>query len=218
MTSKRDGGTNAMAEDAARIVSAAASRFDSSMAADSLNPAFEADTLADFRLGSNPEKLEEYVTSQYEAHREEVFRYLRGRGVRPAEAREICQEAFLRLFTALTRGEKVRNARAWVFTVAHNCAVNTVLSERDIASTGEAETEIPAAVPDPEEALLRKENLTRVHSAIGALPQQQRQFIRLRTAGFRYSEIAEITGVTIGTVAQTLFRAINRLRKALHEE
>jgi RNA polymerase sigma-70 factor (ECF subfamily) len=130
-----------------------------------------------------------------------VFRYLRGRGVRPPEAREICQEAFLRLFAALSRGESVRNARAWVFTVAHNCAVNTALSERHFTAAAPA-GEIPAAAPDPEEVLLQKENLTRVHSAIGALPQQQRQFIKLRTAGFRYSEIAEITGVTVGTVAQ----------------
>lgn len=190
------------------------------MAADSLNPALKVNTLAEFRLGSsNPEKLEEFVSGLYEAHREEVFRYLRSRGICPAEAREICQEGFLRLFEALCRGESVRNPKAWIFRVSHNCAVNAALARADSeALTADIESGIAAADPDPEEALLRKENLSRLHRAIGALPGQQRQFIKLRTAGFRYAEIAEIAGVTVGTVGQSLFRALTRLRKALYEE
>ncbi len=174
--------------------------------------------MADVRASQNPHRLEDLVSSLYEAHREEIFRYLRSRGVRTAEAREGCQEAFLRLYTALCRGESVRNARAWLFTVAHNYAINEAAAERFQDLTLETEAAAAAAEPDPEESLLHEENLTRLHRAVAALPKQQRQFIKLRTAGFRYSEIAEITGVTIGTVAQSLFRALNRLRKALYEK
>ena len=190
------------------------------MAADSLNPALKASTLAEFCLGSSkPQKLEEFVSGLYEAHREEVFRYLRSRGIRPADAREICQEGFLRLFEALGRGESVRNPRAWVFRVAHNCAVNATLSRvNSEALTPDIASGIAGADPDPEEALLQKESLSRLHRAIEALPGQQQEFIKLRTAGFRYAEIAEIAGVTVGTVGQSLFRALTRLRKAFYEE
>jgi RNA polymerase sigma-70 factor (ECF subfamily) len=188
------------------------------MSADSLNPPLKAITLADFQSSDDPQKLEDFVSALYEAHREEIFRYLRSRGVRTTEARDSCQEAFLRLYTALCRGESVRNPRAWLFTVAHNFAINEAVADRSEGLTAETGGAVAAAEPDPEESLLNDENLVRLHHAISALPKQQRQFIELRTAGFRYGEIAEITGVTIGTIAQSLFRAMNRLRKALYEK
>jgi RNA polymerase sigma-70 factor (ECF subfamily) len=188
------------------------------MSVDSLNPALKVITLADIRSGDNPQKLEDFVSALYDAHREEIFRYLRSRGVRTTEARDSCQEAFLRLHAALCRGESVRNARAWLFAVAHNYAINEGTADHFQGLTTATGATAAAAEADPEESLLHEENLVRLHRAIAALPKQQRQFITLRTAGFRYCEIAEITGVTIGTVAQSLFRALNRLRKALYEK
>jgi DNA-directed RNA polymerase specialized sigma24 family protein len=41
--------------------------------------------------------------------------------------------------------------------------------------------------------------------------------VSLRAAGFRYRDIAEITGVNINTVGESLRRAVERIRKALYE-
>jgi len=68
--------------------------------------------------------IHDLVVKLYEESREPVCRYLLGLGVTPAEADDLCQEAFLRLFAALRKGQQIRNPRAWVFTVAHNSGLN----------------------------------------------------------------------------------------------
>ena len=141
------------------------------MAADSIDAFHPADTLTDLLRGFKSDNLEERVAGLYEAHREELFRYLRARGVGAADAREICHEAFLRLFQALSRKETIRNARAWVFTVAHNCAVNASVSSRFSGELpSDAGAQIAGPGPNPEEQLLQKETLMRLHRAIGSLP------------------------------------------------
>ena len=59
--------------------------------------------------------------------------------------------------------------------------------------------------------MLRKEKVLRVYAAISMLSAQQKQCLYLRAEGFRYREIAEILGVTISTVAESLRRAIKKL-------
>src|SRR5260370_7273866 len=52
--------------------------------------------------------------------RDDVYRYLLGLGLYPPQAQEGVQEAFLRLYATLKKGEKIQNPRAWIFRVAHN--------------------------------------------------------------------------------------------------
>ena len=181
-----------------------------------LNWDLGSETLADTNRKSTPSTLEDFVAELYESQREDVFRYLRSRGVLAADAREICQESFFRLFLALRRGEKIKNSRAWIFTVAHNQGVNRVLAS---AGQVEQEPDIQLIAPhlDPEQRLIENERLKRLRTAVGSLPAQQKSFLSLRAAGFRYREIADITGVTISTVGESLRRAVTRLRKALYE-
>jgi DNA-directed RNA polymerase specialized sigma24 family protein len=100
------------------------------MTSDELNLEWKASAVMGW-TPSNPNDLRESVATLYESQREEVFRYLRSLGVSPQEARDICQEAFFRLYLALQRGERIRNLRAWVFTVAHNCRINEVRARHD---------------------------------------------------------------------------------------
>jgi RNA polymerase sigma-70 factor (ECF subfamily) len=193
-------------------------RIPALMSVERLNSSLKVNVMADFDAGSKPESLDEQIARFYEAQREDVFRYLRGRGIGSQEARDLCQEAFFRLFQALQRGETIRNRRAWVFTVAHNCAVNFAASDRHHEPFPEEQgARFPSLGPDPEQAMLEKEKLRRMHEAVGSLPPQQRHCLHLRAAGFRYREIAEITGVTISTVGESLRRAVHRLRKALYD-
>jgi RNA polymerase sigma-70 factor (ECF subfamily) len=160
--------------------------------------------------------IHDLVVKLYEESREPVCRYLLGLGVTPAEADDLCQEAFLRLFAALRKGEQIRNPRAWVFTVAHNSGLNarTAASRREVFDEDGAP---PAAGRDPEEAVLSDERLARLHRAVSALPAHQRHCLNLRAEGFRYRQIAEILGVSVSVVAGSLRRTVLRIREAIHE-
>ena len=69
-------------------------------------------------------KLQEQVTRLFEEARDDVYRYLLTLGLYPPQAQEATQEVFLRLYSALRKGEKIRKPRGWIFRVAHNLGVD----------------------------------------------------------------------------------------------
>jgi RNA polymerase sigma-70 factor (ECF subfamily) len=170
------------------------------------------------RTGKIPVTLQDQVAEIYESLREEVFRYLLVLGVGPDLAQEVCQEVFLRLYAALRKGQGIDNTRAWVFTVARNCALSARVSDAMLESLEPLmEDQLAEASPSPERALLDREKFRRLHDAVSNLSPQQRHCLHLRVEGFRYREIADIVGISTSTVGEFLSRAVKRLRRALYE-
>ncbi|HEV7511243.1 MAG TPA: RNA polymerase sigma factor [Candidatus Acidoferrum sp.] len=170
--------------------------------------------------GQRTLKIEERITQLYVDLHEPVYRYLLCLSVNPAEADEIVQETFLRLYRHVHGGGREDNLRGWVFRVAHNLSINEFKSrKRFVSSTPEDLAELNAVADPrrgPEELLLRREKMARVHAGISALSEQQKQCLYLRAEGFRYREIAGILEVTISTVVESLRRAIKKLAKESH--
>jgi len=172
--------------------------------------------------GQGTLKLEEQITKLFDELRVPVYRYLLCTNVTPEEAEEIIQESFLRLFKHLHAKGREDNLRGWVFRVAHNIALDqhrnrkhwTPKSPEEWIELTEQRAD-PAA--NPEEQLLRKEKIARVHAAMSGLSNQQLQCVLLRAEGFRYREIAEILGVTVFTIAESLRRAIEKLARERNE-
>ncbi len=164
--------------------------------------------------------LEERITQLYDELHEPVYRYLLYLSVSPAEADEMVQETFLRLYRHVHAGGREDNLRGWVFRVAHNISINEFKSRKRFVSIAPEDLAELDAVADPrrgpEELLLRREKMARIHAGISALSEQQRQCLYLRAEGFRYREIAEILEVTISTVVESLRRAIKKLVKESH--
>jgi RNA polymerase sigma-70 factor (ECF subfamily) len=162
--------------------------------------------------------LQEQVAAVYTEYREDVYRYLLLLGLAPGQAQETAQEAFLRMYVTLRNGTQIRHSRAWVFTVAHNLALNLKQSESNTHALDPlAEIQLQANEPDPERQLIESQRLSKLHDALGSLSEQQRVCLLLRAEGFRYREIADIIGVGTSTVGEFLRRAITRLKKAVHE-
>lgn len=169
--------------------------------------------------GQRTLKLQEKVTQFFDELHGSVYRYLLCLSMSSSEADEIVQEVFLRLYRHLTAGGKDDHLRGWVFRVAHNISINEIKRRKhaeEIRSQRWAELTRSSATdsaPNPEEALLRKERMARVHAAVLALSEQQKECLYLRAEGLRYREIAEILGVTVSTVAESLRRAIKKISK-----
>jgi RNA polymerase sigma-70 factor (ECF subfamily) len=170
--------------------------------------------------GQRTLKLEERITQLYVELREPVYRYLLCLGVNPSEADEIVQETFFRLYRHVHAGGREDNLRGWVFRVAHNISINEFKSRKRFVSSTPGDFAEVDTVADPrrgpEELLLRRETMARVHAAISALSDQQKECLYLRAEGFRYREIAEILEVTISTVVESLRRAMKKLVKEAH--
>jgi len=139
----------------------------------------------------------------------------------PADAEDVVQEAYLRALKYFDgfRGESVREGRSWVLAIVRNTAHTWRRRQRPEASVTEFDERIHSesvAHAHPETALLAaatRESLTR---ELGDLPAEFREVIILRELqGLSYKEIADVTGVPVGTVMSRLSRARQRLQRAL---
>jgi RNA polymerase sigma-70 factor (ECF subfamily) len=170
----------------------------------------------EFKL--NTLTLEDKVTRYFQQWRDPVNRYVVATFGDVTEAEEITQEAFLQLYRQLHGGQSITNVRAWVFRTAHNLAVNRIRSQQfvellDEDCWEELRRSIVDAAPSPEQRLLQLEKFSRLGRSIGHLTTPERQCLHLRTKGLRYREIAEILGLGTSTVAETLYRVIDKLTK-----
>jgi RNA polymerase sigma-70 factor, ECF subfamily len=135
-----------------------------------------------------------------------------------ADAQDVVQEAFLRAlrFFSGFRGE---DARAWLLTIVRNTCytwLKRTKSREVFSDFTEAMYARESDDPDPETVQLIKAQTLLVSEAIEKLPLEFREILVLRELEeLSYKEIAEVTGIPIGTVMSRLARARKRLLASL---
>ena len=139
---------------------------------------------------------------------------------------DVVQDAVLRAYRAFGQF-RGGSPRAWLFAIVRNCsrtavsgrggAVSLVVNESALGEDAAAQLGSHADPgPSPEEELLRKEDADRVRSAVEAIPEPFREAVVLRDLEeLSYAEIAEVTGVPVGTVMSRLSRGRAMLAKEL---
>ena len=139
---------------------------------------------------------------------------------------DVVQDAVLRAFRGFDQF-RGGSPRAWLFAIVRNCcrtaqagaggAVSLVMHESALSDEAAAELAHKADPgPSPEEEVIRKAEVGRIHLAIEAIPEPFREAIVLRELeDLSYAEIGEVTGVPIGTVMSRLARGRAMLAKEL---
>jgi RNA polymerase sigma-70 factor (ECF subfamily) len=163
-----------------------------------------------------PSPCELEVVDLFDRLRVRLLRYALGFGLPVQDAEEIVQEVFLSLFQHLQRGKSRENLTGWVFRVTHNLTLKrraAMSSGGNLA--GAALTEEPEVLadpaPSPEDLLASNQTQRRLRAVFRALPEQDRRCLTLRAEGLRYREIAQVLGVSLGAVSQSLSRSLARL-------
>lgn len=135
----------------------------------------------------------------------------------PDEAEDAAQEALARLFAARD-GAAPAEPRAWVYRVARNLCLNRL---RSVSRRREAEP-MPSAFDAASEgtgpftALAREDQRAAFARAFEALPEGEREALRLRyIEGLSREEIAQVLEVEPATVKTRLYAGLERLRGAL---
>lgn len=156
--------------------------------------------------------VEEDVVALFDRFRRPLFRYLLSFRVSVPDAEEIVQEVFLALFRHLNEGKPRANLQGWIFRVAHNLA----LKQRQKVQREAATTLEPTAdrSPGPEAQAVEGQRLERLQAVFQALPEVDRCCLSLRAEGLRYREIAKVLGISLGSVANSMERALARLSRA----
>ncbi len=172
--------------------------------------------------------IEQVAQSQDQAAFAELFDhfaprikgYLMQLGSDAATAEEIAQEAMVILWrkAALFDASKA-SASTWLFRIARNRRIDALRRQKSGALDAEDPSLHPVAPEDADvqmDAGLREE---RVRAAISQLPENQREVVRQAFfLGLSHSEIAEQTGLPLGTVKSRIRLAFARLRQLLEAD
>lgn len=148
-----------------------------------------------------------------------LARWLTGNG---ADASDVVQDAYLRAFRyfGAYRGGDMR---VWLLTIVRNSFATWVRQNRsarlvfspDTAAEDEAAEPLwTAAARDPEAALIAAIDAATLDRLMAQLPAEHREVLVLRELeDLSYRDIAEVTGVPVGTVMSRLSRARLALRR-----
>ena len=144
-----------------------------------------------------------------------VKAFLMRGGMDRGKAEECAQDVMTTLWTKAHLFDPTRASVAtWVFTIARNRRID--LARKDRRPEPEDLDWGPASEPDQSEALALQEDTETLGLAIAALPEKQRELIEKAYFGdLSHSEIAEITGLPLGTIKSRIRLALDRLRHAL---
>jgi RNA polymerase sigma-70 factor (ECF subfamily) len=143
-----------------------------------------------------------------------------------SDAEDLIQETFLRAYRGFHQFEQGTNLKAWLYRILMNTFINSyrrkqrqpqTVSDEEVADwylyskmaengmEPSAEASVIESLPDED-----------VQAALSSLPEQFRVAVLLADVeGFSYKEIADITGVPIGTVMSRLHRGRKALEKRL---
>lgn len=130
---------------------------------------------------------------------------------------DVVQETFVKAFYRISSFAGGSGLYTWLYRVAVNLAKDHAKRRRRrpavaLDDLGPERSVLPAPDSPPIESVVSRERREAVREAIAALPPKFRAALVLREVeGLRYEEIAEILGVSQGTVESRLFRARRRL-------
>jgi RNA polymerase sigma-70 factor (ECF subfamily) len=128
-----------------------------------------------------------------------------------AEAEDITQETFIRIFKAAGTYSPSAKFTTWLYTIVKNLCFNSLRKRRSVHIVSiEDETlpDIPAVSNDPLENIDRKRLKARVLKAVNALPENIRIAVILhKFHGLQYNEIADILDCSVNAVKLRVHRA-----------
>lgn len=125
------------------------------------------------------------------------------------DARDVCQEVFLRYFE---RAGTIDNPRAWLYRATLNQSINLKKKRATRATKELALVTTAPTSADPNDELETKRKRRLLRDAIAELPPGQRSaFVLRQRLELPIKEIAGVLGVSEGTVKQHLSRAVNTL-------
>ena len=173
--------------------------------------------------GGDPSAFRELV----ETHKKKIYFLALDMVGNPADAEDVSQEVFLRVFRSFKTFKQDAKLGAWLYRITYNASIDHLRKRAvtpepktdEVLETGyQSHPQItePQTFLDPaltaERALLQD----RIEKALGNVsPQEKAVFLLRHYEDLSLKEISEILELTVGSVKSYLFRAVRKLRAEL---
>jgi len=148
------------------------------------------------------------------------------------EARDVAQEAFVKVYKYLDHFKGDASFYTWLYRITVNICIDVL---RKKGSKGDEHVEFDESVKldtaeagigalrtrlgtNPQKSVLRRELAERITSAMQSIPTAHRQILLLREVeGMSYEDLSRILEIPKGTVMSRLFHARLKMQKILRE-
>jgi RNA polymerase sigma-70 factor (ECF subfamily) len=134
-----------------------------------------------------------------------------------AEAEDVTQEAFVRVWRGLSGFQGQARFTTWLYRIVHNLCLNRLPRlRRELLQTEPLEEVLATPDPSPADLFDLREQLTFLHAQLDRLPEKYRLVLTLRyLQHLSYAEVAAALDVPMGTVKTHIHRARQLLRERL---
>ncbi len=148
-----------------------------------------------------------------------IFAYLRRLAGNDADAADLTQETFRRVWQALPRFRGEATVSTWIHRIAYYAWVDWVRQQRPTVPQSEHWwQELPGDLPSPLEATVTTEQAGRLWTLVDQLNDDERQAIHLRYGQqLALGEVAAVLGMPLSTLKLRLRTALDRLRGRMTE-
>jgi RNA polymerase sigma-70 factor, ECF subfamily len=158
-------------------------------------------------------EFETIFTTHYERVLAVLLRLLGER----AQAEEVANEVFWKLYNQPVEAQVSNNVGGWLYRTATHAGIDALRAEirrkrYERAASAHSQAAQPAS-SGPLDEVLRAENCKRVRTALSEMKPAQAQILLMRAIGFSYKEVAEALEVSVSGVGTLLNRAEAEFRK-----
>lgn len=148
------------------------------------------------------------------------------------EARDVAQEAFVKVYKYLDHFKGDASFYTWLYRITANICIDQMRKKGtsrgdavefdETIATDTAEANIGALGSklgtNPQKAMLRKELAEKIELALQEVPEKHREILLMREVeGMSYEDLAKVLGIPKGTVMSRLFHARLKVQKILNE-
>ena len=162
----------------------------------------------------DPYERAEWIRGAVRQHERQLVAYAANLVGDSERARDIVQEAFVRLCVQ-DRGKIEAHLAEWLFRVCRNLAVDVRRKERRMNMLSEEQSGVlGSAEPEPSYAVERDDSYASVIKAMSVLPKNQQEVIRLKFQhGMSYKEISVVTNLTVTNVGFLIHTGLKAIRE-----
>jgi RNA polymerase sigma factor (sigma-70 family) len=149
-----------------------------------------------------------------------VKAYLMRLGADEPMAEEVTQDVMVTLWNKASQFDRSKSSVAtWLFRIARNRRIDGLRRKRAISMDSATMVFEDESLPDPHEMMDEETRRTRIRHALKALPAEQLKLVELAFyTELSHSQIAQETGLPLGTVKSRIRLAFGRLRRILEED
>lgn len=137
----------------------------------------------------------------------------------PEDAKDISQEVCIKIYQNAGKLKPDDNLKAWIFRVTYNTCIDEIRKRKNKQTYSINENvDFEHDYMTPEKIVIQKEKNSDIIDALYSLSDDHRVLIVLRDInGLTYDEIADASGISIGTVKSRIHRARLKLRDIIEK-